>query len=200
MAQVLDWHAIEVNGNAGLHRALRRLEGELGNLQERYTVQDGRLERLEQAFSDGLQLIAELARALAGADGESAEDALLAGSGEEEEAEVALVELNPEELQQTAADMLAVLDGADGGVERVLAPYYLALYQRAGRRRLHVGLTERRPTLEEVQPALAAFGVPADTEPEPWMLRLTSQTGHSVLVLTLRFPWTELGAEAGGAA
>lgn len=212
MAQVLDWHDLDMNGNAALHRALAQLQGAVAALEAGHadllTVQAAeteRLNRLHDALYEGLSLVAELASlaslgAFAGRD--PTEGDLVAGSGEDAEvamAEVAMAELNAEELARTADEMRQALDGTDGGVERVLAPYYLALYQRHGRRRLHVGLTERWPELEEVAPALAAFEVPPGTDPEPVTIRLTSQDGRSIPVRTLRFPWTEVDADGGAA-
>jgi hypothetical protein len=101
--------------------------------------------------------------------------------------------LNQRVLTETAKDMRQALPAAaNGSVERVLQPYYLALFRRNERVRLHVGLLGRWPTIEEVRPALEAFGVPEGTDPEPMTIRLASQDGRSMPVRTLRFPWTDL--------
>lgn len=90
-----------------------------------------------------------------------------------------------------AEEMKGQLDGGNGSAERVVYPYYVALFRRHESIRLHIGRTDTYPTIEEVQPAVKAFGVAEGTDPTGETLRLLSQDGHTVKVKTLRFAWME---------
>lgn len=102
-----------------------------------------------------------------------------------------MARMNARELRETAQVMRAQL-GTNGIAERLLEPYYLTLFRRHDRIRLHVGLAGRWPSLEEVLPAAEAFGVAEGTDPTPETLRLPTQDGRCITVRTLRFAWTEV--------
>jgi hypothetical protein len=98
------------------------------------------------------------------------------------------------QLPALAAAMKAELAAHAGLAQRSFGPYTLILFNRNGSLRLHIGLVDRWPALEECAPIAEAFAVPfEDSEPtgETYTLESKLRGAPRLRLKTLRYAWTE---------